>query len=481
MTCKCEPNNLVNVLHMIKPLLSYIPDVVQPSRQVTFQEKFIWSTLAILIYMIASQVPLFGIIASEQADPFYWMRMMMASNRGTLMDLGISPVITASMIMQFLTMSEIIKVDFSIKEDKLLHGAATRLISLIVTIAQATVQVFTGFYGQPKDLGMTYCILLIVQLIFSGLIIILLDELLQKGYGLGNGVNLFIAANVCESIVWKAFSPKVFFTGRGIEFEGSVIAFFHLLIVRTNKLSALYEILFRQNLPNLFTFLATVSLFIFVIYLQGLRVELTTESTQVRGQTGKYPIKLLYTSTSPVIYQNYIVSYFCTISRLLYKWKPTNNFIRILGIWDTVGTGRMHPLRGIAYYVFPPDSIFDLYRRPIYFLIYLGFTFLSSSFMSRAWIEISDTTPSQAASNLKKNRMTLKGIRESNMESVFSKYIPTAALLGGFFTSLVVLLSNLFDTIGSGTNVFLATSIVYQYLELFAKETAKKSELSFID
>ncbi|WUR02858.1 protein transport protein SEC61 subunit 1 (SC61A) [Vairimorpha necatrix] len=450
-------------------------------KQVTFQEKFIWTTLAILIYMIASQVPLFGIIASEQADPFYWMRMMMASSRGTLMDLGISPVITSSMIMQFFTMSELIKVDFSIKEDKILYGALGRLISIILTVGQAAVQVFTGFYGKPKDLGLTYCSILIIQLIFSGIIIILLDELLQKGYGLGNGVNLFIAANVCESIVWKAFSPKVFFTGRGIEFEGSVIALFHLLIVRPNKLSALHEIMFRQNLPNLFTFLVTVALFVFVIYLQGLRVELTTESTQVRGQTGKYPIKLLYTSTSPVIYQNYIVSYFCTISRLLYKWKPTNKLVRFLGVWDTVKTGRLNALRGISYYISPPESVFDIYRRPVYFFIYLAITFISCALMSRAWVEVGGGTPSNCASNLKKNRMTLKGIRESNMEFVFSKYIPSAALLSGFFTCLVVLLSNLFDTIGSGSNVFLATSIIYQYLELFAKETAKKSGMSFID
>jgi protein transport protein SEC61 subunit alpha len=481
MTCKCKSNNLVNVLHMIKPLLSFIPDVVQPSRQITFQEKFIWTTLAILIYMIASQVPLFGIIASEQADPFYWMRMMMASNRGTLMDLGISPVVTASMIMQFFTTSELIKVDFGIKEDKILHGAATRLISLIMTLGQAIVQVCTGFYGQPKDLGLTYCILLILQLTFSGIIIILLDELLQKGYGLGNGVNLFIAANVCENIVWKAFSPKVFFTGRGIEFEGSIIAFFHLLFVRNNKFAALYEVFFRQNLPNLFSFASTVILFVFVIYLQGLRVELTTESTQVRGQTGKYPIKLLYTSTMPIIIQNYIVSHFCTISRLLYKWYPTNKFVRALGIWDTVGTGRMHPLKGISYYIFPPESVFDAYHKPFYFLVYITMTFVSCSILSRAWIDVSDSTPAQAANQLKRNRMTLKGVRESNVQSVFARYIPTAALLGGFFTSLVVLLSNLLDTIGSGTNVFLATSIIYQYLELFAKETARQSGISFLD
>ncbi|EOB11550.1 Protein transport protein Sec61 subunit alpha [Nosema bombycis CQ1] len=470
-----------NCLHIMRPLLPFIPDVTSLNRQVTFQEKFVWTTLAILIYMVASQVPLFGIINSGTADPFYWMRMMMASNRGTLMDLGISPVVTASMIMQFLGMLELVKVDYNVKEDKILHGAANRLISLIMTVGSAIVQVLTGFYGDPKALGWTYCILLMVQLIFSGVIIILLDELLQKGYGLGNGVNLFIASNVCESIMWRAFSPKVFFTGRGIEFEGSLIAFFHLLIVRKNKFAALYEAFFRQNLPNMFSLVSTVVLFAFVIYLQGLRVELKTESTQVRGQTGMYPVKLLYSSTMPIIVQSYVISHICTISRFLYKRFPTYFLVRALGVWSSEGSSKYQPIKGLCYYILPPESIFDFKLRPFYFLFYVLFTIISCSMLSRAWVEVSDNTPTQVASQMKKNKMTLKGVREVNCASVLSKYIPTAALLGGCFTSLVVLISNLFDTIGSGTNIFLATSIVHQYLELFAKESAKKQGMSYID
>jgi preprotein translocase subunit SecY len=46
-----------------------------------------------------------------------------------------------------------------------------------------------------------------LQLFFAGILVICLDELLQKGYGLGSGISLFIATNICESIIWKAFSP----------------------------------------------------------------------------------------------------------------------------------------------------------------------------------------------------------------------------------------------------------------------------------
>ena len=39
------------------------------------------------------------------------------------------------------------------------------------------------------------------QLLCAGLVVLLLDELLQKGSGLGSGISLFIATNICETTV----------------------------------------------------------------------------------------------------------------------------------------------------------------------------------------------------------------------------------------------------------------------------------------
>jgi protein transport protein SEC61 subunit alpha len=80
-----------------------------------------------------------------------------------------------------------------------------------------------------------------VQLFFAGIIVICLDELLQKGYGLGSGISLFIATNICESIIWKAFSPYTIASARGSEFEGAVIALFHLLITRNDKVQIMCD------------------------------------------------------------------------------------------------------------------------------------------------------------------------------------------------------------------------------------------------
>lgn len=155
--------------------------------------------------------------------------------------------------------------------------------------------------------------LLVTQLVVAGLIVILLDELLQKGYGLGSGISLFIATGICESIVWKAFSPTTINTGRGPEFEGAVIALFHLLLTWPDKQRALREAFCkfsnslciqctlattnvslsdRQNLPNVMNLIATLIVFAAVIYLQGFRVEIPVKSSRQRGMRGSYPVRL---------------------------------------------------------------------------------------------------------------------------------------------------------------------------------------------
>jgi protein transport protein SEC61 subunit alpha len=56
-------------------------------------------------------------MSSDSSDPFYWMRVILASNHGMLMELGISPIVTSGMIMQLLAGANLIDIDFSLKED----------------------------------------------------------------------------------------------------------------------------------------------------------------------------------------------------------------------------------------------------------------------------------------------------------------------------------------------------------------------------
>lgn len=247
----------VKFLEFVKPFCAVIPEVEKPQRRIQFREKMLWTAITLFIFLVCCQIPLFGIMSSESADPFYWMRVIMASNRGTLMELGISPIVTSGLIMQLLAGAKIIEVGDS-PRDRALFSGAQKLFGMIITIGQAIVYVMTGMYGVPSEMGMGVCLLIVIQLFIAGLIVLLLDELLQKGYGLGSGISLFIATNICETIIWKAFSPTTINTGRGTEFEGAVIALFHLLATRSDKLRALREAFYRQNLPNIMNLMATV-------------------------------------------------------------------------------------------------------------------------------------------------------------------------------------------------------------------------------
>jgi preprotein translocase SecY subunit len=409
----CAATSQLQVLNLVRPFLSVLPDVQQAERKIPFKEKVLYTAVTLFVFLVCSQLPLYGIKTNSGADPFYWARVIMASNRGTCMELGISPIVTSGLVMQLLAGSKIIDVDNSVKADRDLLNGAQKLLGVLITIGEAVAYVVSGMYGDVRELGAFNAILIIMQLFFAGIIVICLDELLQKGYGLGSGISLFIATNICEQIIWKAFSPytvtgamtldrlvlsvwagrlalvhadtaqqssvlqavacrishQCSFEGplsctlywhipgclgahppmafpaaylclsshvcrcrragaRGAEFEGAIIALFHLLLTRSDKVRALKEAFYRPNLPNITSLLATVVVFLVVIYFQGFRVDLPVRNKRSRGQQGTYPIKLFYTSNMPIILYSALVSNMYFISQLLYKRYGGNFLVR---------------------------------------------------------------------------------------------------------------------------------------------------------
>merc|ERR1711871_959225 len=152
-------------------------------------------------------------------------------------------------------------------------NGAQKLLGVLITIGEAVAYVVSGMYGQVSELGLGNAILIIIQLFVAGIIVIILDELLQKGYGMGSGISLFIATNICENIIWAAFSPTTMNTGKGTEFEGAVVALFHLLFTRSGKVGALKEAFYRSHAPNITSLFATILVFFVVIFFQGFRVD----------------------------------------------------------------------------------------------------------------------------------------------------------------------------------------------------------------
>ncbi|EIN14741.1 protein transporter [Punctularia strigosozonata HHB-11173 SS5] len=464
-------------LNLVRPFLPILPEIASPDRKVPFRQKILWTAVTLLIFLVCSQVPLYGIMSSDSSDPLFWMRAILASNRGTLMELGISPILTSGMIMQLLAGANLIEVDFSLKEDRALFSGAQKLFALIISFGQATVYVLTGLYGTPSSLGAGIVLLLILQLVTAALIVILLDELLQKGYGLGSGISLFIATNICESIVWKAFSPTTVNTGRGPEFEGAVVALFHLLFTWNDKGRALREAFWRERLPNLMNIFATIIVFAVVIYLQGFRIEIPVKSNRARvrnisGMRGTYPIKLFYTSNMPIMLQSALTSNVFIISQMLATRFPDNILVKLLGVWEPMeDSPQLEATGGIAYYISPPHTMKAAILDPIHTAIYIAFIVSACAMFSKTWIEVSGSGPRDVAKQLKDQQMVMAGHREGSMYKELKRVIPTAAAWGGAVLGLLSVAADLMGAIGSGTGILMAVTIIYSYWEIGIRES----------
>lgn len=458
-------------LDLVRPAMAILPEVAQPDRRIRFKERVLWTAVCLFIFLVSCQIPLYGISSNKSADPLYWMRVILASNRGTLMELGISPIITSGMVMTLLSGTRIIEVNKSLKEDRFLYNGAEKLLGILITIGEAVAYVLSGMYGDVREIGAWNSILIISQLFFAGVLVLLLDELLQKGYGLGGGISLFMATNICENIIWKAFSPTTLNAGRGTEFEGAIVAFFHMLVTRTDKMQAVKEAFYRQNAPNLTNLLATVSVFFVVIYFQGFQVELPIKYQKVRGAQGSYPIKLFYTSNIPIILQTALVSNLYFFSQILYKRYKTNLIVNLIGQWqETEWGGQSIPVGGLAYYLSPPNSFADILSDPLHAVIYLSFVLITCALFAKTWIEISGTSARDVAKQLREQNVVFTGYRESSLINVLNMYIPTAAALGGMCIGLLSVLADMLGAIGSGTGILLAVTIIYQYYEVLYRE-----------
>jgi len=451
--------------------MGILPEVAPPDRKIPFREKVLWTSLTLFIFLVCCQIPLYGIKSADSTDPFYWMRVILASNRGTLMELGISPIVTSGLVMQLLSGAKLIEVDQSVKSDRELFNGAQKLLGMLITIGQGTAYVMSGMYGDMKELGAGNALLIILQLFFASIIVLILDELLQKGYGLGSGISLFIATNICENIVWKALSPTTINTGKGTEFEGAIIALFHLLVTRQDKVRALKEAFYRQNLPNITNLMATVLIFAVVIYFQGFRLDLPVKYQNQRGQQGTYPIKLFYTSNIPIILQTALVSNLYFVSQMLWRRFPTNILINVFGRWREVEGGlgtQMYPVGGLVYYLSPPANLADILSDPVHAIIYITFILTACALFSKTWIQVSGQSAKDVAKQLSDQKLEMKGQRD--MVKRLNQHIPTAAAFGGLCIGALSVTADFMGAIGSGTGILLAVTIIYQYFEIFAKE-----------
>ncbi|CAL4887299.1 unnamed protein product [Urochloa decumbens] len=457
-------------LELVRPVASLMPAVRRAERAVPFQRRALYTGLSVAVFLVCSHVPLYGVrygaASSGGADPLYWVRSILASNRGTLMELGVGPVVTAGTLTQLLTASNIIRVDQRVRAERELVDGARKVLALAIALGEAAASVLLGTYGPVGALGGA---LIVLQLVSASAVVVFLDDLFNKGYGLrgSSAVSLFSAASTCGKVFWHAFSPVTVNAGRGPEFEGIVLAVVHQAVSRAGDARAVVGTLLRRHLPNAMNLFATGLVLLAAVYLEGVKMLLPLQSRDGRGRRATFPIKLLYTSTMPIVLYSAAVSALCLVSQLLhYSRLGGSVLVRLLGVWEEASHAAV-PVGGLVYYVTPPASFL---AAPLHALVYTALLLASCALLSQAWVVASESTPRDVARRLTDQRLALPGRRDGATYPLLRSYIPTAAALGGLCVGALTIFADITGVIGAGTGIMLAATAVYNLVNSVEKE-----------
>lgn len=390
------------------------------------------------------------------------------------MELGIGPIVTAGLILQLLAGSNIIKCDLSNPEDRGLFTSASKVFSILLTAVQAIAYIISGMYGA---IGVPVMLAIFFQLIAAGIIVMLMDELVQKGWGLGSGISLFIMAGVAQSIIWSAFSPPTgLFVGALSALTGGQISLSQWVF---GTLGGVY--------PTLIGFIATIAVFLIVIYLQGVRVELPMSYAGYKGFRSRYPIKLLYVSNLPVIFASALFANVYFFSELLWSQlgRPMpgqNLFFQIVGDFNQTTTTSasgvpstsISAVGGLAYLTSAPRNLQAVAADPVRAMFFLAVMIGFCAVFSLIWLEVGGLGPNKVAQQLMDSGMQIPGYRRSEkpIELILKRYIPVVTVLGGIIVGLVAAFSDFLGAFGTGTGILLSVGIIYQYYELLMRERA---------
>ncbi|CAN6298988.1 unnamed protein product [Urochloa humidicola] len=454
------------VLDLVRPLASLMPAVQPADRVVPFHRRALYTGLSVSIFLVCSHLPLYGVRygAASGADPLYWVRSILASNRGTLMELGVGPIVTAGMVTQFLTASGLIRVDHNVRADRDLLDGARKVLSMAIALGEAAVYVLLGTYGSVGVLGGA---LIVLQLVAASTVVVLLDDLFDKGYALrgSSAVSLLSATTTCGNVFWQALSPVTVDAGRGAEFEGIVLEVVHKAVAGSSG-GALVGTLLRRHLPNATSLVATGLVMLAAVYLEGVKLLLPLQARDGRGMLGTFPIKLLYTSTMPIMLHSAAVAALYMVSQLLYYSRLGGSvLVRLLGVWEVASHAAV-PIGGLAYYVTPPASFV---AEPIHALVYTVLLLASCALLSQGWVVVSESSAGDVARRLADQRLALPGKRDGATYSLLCSYIPTAATLGGLCVGALTIFADMTGVIGTGTGIMLAATAVYNLVNSVEK------------
>jgi preprotein translocase subunit SecY len=502
-------------LYGLKPIIDRFPAVKRAEGHVHFRPKMMWTLGILIFYFIMTNVFIFGLDVEKSLDIFSQFRAIMAGASGSLMHLGIGPIVTGSIIMQLFTGAKIISLDLTKSEDKAIYQGTQKVVVIAMIIIEAVPQVFgylapgEGFIqrlgGSPDGVGWARFII-VVQLIVGSYLVFLMDELVSK-WGIGSGISLFIAAGVAEAIFtgtvnWIPLDNPGDYGLKAGTPGGTIPKTIYLL-----KDMSLSDIANGGGLEQIFlgppnpiiALIGTIAIFLIVAYVESTRIELPLAHGRVRGARGRYPIRLIYASNIPVILMSALLANINMFSLLLWS-HPTLSKIPIIGHqwWigaytTDAGEHVTKPLYGGAWYLSQINGVhewllpmlnWDRYggyvsghnyiQVTMHVIVYLAVMVIGSVLFAKFWIETTNMGPEDVAKQIESSGMQIPGFRRDPrvLRKVLERYIPMVTVISGAFVGALAAMADMIGTTGnsSGTGVLLTVGIIIRLYEEIGKE-----------
>ena len=503
-----------------KNLVERLPAVKRPGRHVRFKEKFLWTALVLIIYFVLSNIFIYGLDKAQIIDVFASFRSIFAGQAGSIMDLGIGPIVTASIIMQLFVGAKIINIDLTKSEDKALYQGAQKLLVVVMIFVEAVPQVFgylppdpafiSALNGAVPGYGLLLARLFIVlQIFFGSYLLFFMDELISK-WGIGSGVSLFIAAGVSQALVLGTLNWVPITSGQALSvlnpptgaLPKTFYLFGHFSSIQLFS-GGLERIIFSPPNP-LIALLGTIFIFFLVVWAQNVKVELPLAHERARGARGRYPIQLMYASNIPVILATAVLANLSMWS-LIFWTNPTLAHVPILGhdfLFGAYPTSALatqlniqttSPIGGLAWYLQNPNGIanwlFPMLQPSVYqaqllghppwemgvhVLAYVTFMVCASIMFAKFWIETTNMNSEGVAKQIQSSGMQIPGFRRDPrvLKRVLDKYIPAITVFSGAAVGFLAAGADMIGTVGnaSGTGVLLTVGIVIQLYQAMGKE-----------
>ena len=497
-------------LYKMKPIIDRMPAIKKPEGHVHFRTKMMWTLGILILYFAMTNVLIYG-LSKNSIDTFSEFRAILAGSSGSLMHLGIGPIVTGSIIMQLFTGAKIIKLDLTKAEDKAIYQGAQKVVVLIMILVEAVPQVFGYLEPNPlfadKFAGMPFGTplgwarsMIVIQLFFGSYMVFLMDEVISK-WGIGSGISMFIAAGVSQAIFTGTFNWEPANTSAPVSVSnpptGTVFKTYYLWthMSASEIVGRGFEQMFLGQPNPIIAVLGTLTIFLIVSYAESSRIELPLAHGKVRGARGRYPIRLIYVSNIPVILMAALLAN-VNMFALLFYTHPTLSKSPFLGHNWMIGKfapGQTRPSAGGAWYLSTMKGVHEwllplmnpakygaymmgheYYQVAIRVFVYLGVMIGGSILFGKFWIETTNMGPKAVAEQIQKSGMQIPGFRRDPrvLKRVLERYIPMVTVMSSAFVGLLAATANMIGTVGqtSGTGVLLTVGIMIRLYEQIGKE-----------